>query len=125
MSRGGSPPLVPMWPGARVIERNPFPFFPFNPRWQTHMTREDLEVFCALLKLAWVSERPGYLPADRESLVALLKQASRSSNISDGVLAQFQAQQTTGLLFFPPQLRALRRLVNGEDMYSLLWDETL
>src|SRR4051812_8981290 len=68
--RGGSPPLVPMWPGARVVERNPFPFFPFNPRWQrqTSMTREDLEVFCALLKLAWVSDRPGYLPPDRVSL---------------------------------------------------------
>jgi len=89
------------------------------------MTREDLEVFCALLKLAWISERPGYLPADRESLAALLIQACRSSNISDGVLSQFQPQQTTGLLFFPPQIRALRRLVNGEDMYSLLWDETL
>lgn len=125
MGRGGSPPLVPMWPGARVVERNPFPFFPFNPRWQTQLTREDLEVFCALLKLAWISERPGYLPADRDSLVMLLRDANRPSKISDAVFAQFQQQQTTGLLFFPPQLRALRRLVNGEDMYSLLWDESL
>ena len=114
-----------MWPGARILERNPFPFFPFNPRWQTHMTREDLEVFCALLKLAWISERPGFLPADRESLTALLKQASRPAHVSDIVFHQFQQQKITGLLFFPPQLRALRRLVNGEDMYSLLWDESL
>lgn len=125
MGRGGSPPLVPMWPGARVIERNPFPFFPFNPRWQTQMTRDDLEVFCALLKLAWISDRPGYLPPDRESLIALLRQSSRPASVSDAVMAQFQQQPWTGLLFFPPQLRALRRLVNGEDMYSLLWDETL
>lgn len=114
-----------MWPGARVIERNPFPFFPFNPRWQTQMTRDDLEVFCALLKLAWISDRPGYLPPDRESLIALLRQSSRPASVSDAVMAQFQQQPWTGLLFFPPQLRALRRLVNGEDMYSLLWDETL
>ncbi len=127
MPRGGSPPLVPMWPGARVIERNPFPFFPFNPRWQRQasMSREDLEVFCALLKLAWVSDRPGYLPADRESLVTRLKDACLPSNISDFVLAQFQKQKGTGFLFFPPQVRALRRLVAGEDMYSLLWDESL
>jgi hypothetical protein len=124
--RGGSPPLVPMWPGARVVERNPFPFFPFNPRWQQEqMTREDLEVFCALLKLAWISERPGYLPPDRMSLVGLLEQACRPTNISELVMAQFRYQKDTGLLFFPPQLRALRRLVAGEDMYSLLWDESL
>jgi hypothetical protein len=114
-----------MWPGARVVERNPFPFFPFNPRWQTKMVREDLEVFCALLKLAWISERPGFLPSDRECLAALLREASRPANVSDIVFAQFQQQKHTGLLFFPPQLRALRRLVAGEDMYSLLWDESL
>ena len=125
MGRGGSPPLVPMWPGARVIERNPFPFFPFNPRWQTQLRREDLEVFCALLKLAWISDRPGYLPADRDSLATLLKAANRPTHVSEAVFAQFQRHQATGLLFFPPQLRALRRLVNGEDMYSLLWDESL
>lgn len=126
MPRSGSPPLVPMWPGARVIERNPFPFFPFNPRWQAaQMSREDLEVFCALLKIAWISERPGYLPADKEMLSAALKEASRPAQVSDVVFAQFQAQKGTGFLFFPPQLRALRRLVAGEDMYSLLWDESL
>ncbi len=89
------------------------------------MTREDLEVFCALLKLAWISERPGYLPGDRDALCVLLKEVHRPSNVSDAVFSQFQQQQTTGFLFFPPQLRALRRLVNGEDMYSLLWDESL
>jgi hypothetical protein len=125
--RGGSPPLVPMWPGARIVERNPFPFFPFNPRWQrqTSMTREDFEVFCALLKLAWVAERPGFLPADRDGLCEKLREACLPSNVSDLVLSQFQRQKETGFLFFPPQLRALRRLVAGEDMYSLLWDETL
>jgi hypothetical protein len=125
VSRGGTPPLVPMWPGARVVERNPFPFFPFNPRWRVEMTHDDLEVFCGLLKLAWISERPGFLPGDRECLAALLKEANRPTSISDVVFAQFEQQDVTGLLFFPPQLRALRRLVAGEDMYSLLWDETL
>ncbi len=125
MPRGGCPPLVPIWPGARVTEKNPFPFFPFNPRWQSEMTRHDLEVFCALLKLAWVSERPGYLPNSRELLAQWLKESSRHTEISDIVWAQFKEQEDTGLLFFPPQLRALRRLVAGEDMYSLLWDESL
>ncbi|HWR16805.1 MAG TPA: hypothetical protein VN577_18405 [Terriglobales bacterium] len=125
MPRGGCPPLVPMWPGARVVEKNPYPFFPFNPRWQSEMTREDLETFCALLKLAWVSERPGFLPAQREDLAAMLRELGRPANVTDIVFSQFQAQKGTGFLFFPPQLRALRRLVAGEDMYSLLWDETL
>lgn len=89
------------------------------------MTREDLEVFCALLKLAWISERPGYLPADPGMLAEALKEASRPTTVSDIVLSQFERQQHTGFLFFPPQLRALRRLVAGEDMYSLLWDESL
>src|SRR4051812_38361916 len=114
-----------MWPGARVVERNPFPFFPFNPTWQTEMNREDLESFCALLKLAWISERPGFLTADREALRVLLKEATRPASISEVVFAKFEKQAGTGLLFYPPQLRALRRLVNGEDMYSLLWDESL
>ena len=125
MFRGGAPPLVPIWPAARVIERNPYPFFPFNPRWQTQMSREDLEVFCALLKLAWISERPCFLPSDPAVLSTLLKQANRRCRLSELVLKQFQHQKHTGLLFFPPQLRALRRLVSGEDMYSLLWDESL
>ena len=40
-------------------------------------------------------------------------------------MSRFQVQTITALLFFPPQLRALRRLIEGEDMYSLLWDESL
>jgi hypothetical protein len=89
------------------------------------MGHEDLEAFCSLLKLAWVSQRPGFLPPGREGLSRILEQARRPSRISDLVFAQFQPQKGTGLLFFPPQLRALRRLVAGEDMYSLLWDESL
>ncbi|HVZ19393.1 MAG TPA: hypothetical protein VG897_19900 [Terriglobales bacterium] len=125
MPRGGTPPLVPIWPAPRVLERNPYPFFPFNPRWQSQMTRQDLEVFCALLKLAWISERPCFLSPDRERLHELLREVHRPDQVSDVVLAQFQHQKSTGLLYFPPQLRALRRLVSGEDMYSLLWDESL
>ena len=89
------------------------------------MSRVDLEVFCALLKIAWISERPCYLPAERQALCHLLREASKPAQISDVVLAQFKPQKSTGFLYFPPQLRALRRLVAGEDMYSLLWDETL
>ena len=89
------------------------------------MMSDDLEVFCALLKLAWISERPGYLPAEREVLRAMLKDVFCPATISDAVMAQFHRQKGTGLLFFPPQVRALRRLVAGEDMYSLLWDESL
>ncbi len=125
MARSGIPPLVPIWAGARVVERNPFPFFPFNPRWQSQMAREDLEVFCNLLKLAWISERPGFLPSAREELVRKLKEANRPCHVSDMVFLQFERHENTGLLFFPPQMRALQRLVAGEDMYSLLWDETL
>jgi hypothetical protein len=123
--RGGCPPLVPIWPGARVMERNPFPFFPFNPRWQRDLSRSEVETFCSLLKLAWISERPGYLPADRDHLSSMLEDVFRPGEVSDGVLRQFQTDEYTGLLFFPPQIRALRRLVAGEDMYSLLWDESL
>ena len=125
MPRGGTPPLVPIWPAPRVLERNPYPFFPFNPRWQTKMTRQEMEVFCTLLKLAWISERPCFLPSDGEALNALLKKTHRPHPVSEIVMTQFQHQKNTGLLFFPPQLRALRRLVSGEDMYSLLWDESL
>jgi hypothetical protein len=114
-----------MWPALRALERNPFPFFPFNPRWQTRLDRQELEVFCSLLRLAWVSERPCFLPAEREILSEWLQAANRPHEISDGVLAQFQHQKHTGFLFFPPQLRALRRLVSGEDIYSLLWDKSL
>jgi len=125
LPRGGSPPLYPMWPTTRALERNPFPFFPFNPRWQTRLSRQELEVFCSLLRLAWISDRPCFLPSERNVLSEMLRAAHRPYQISDAVLAHFQHQKHTGFLFFPPQLRALRRLVSGEDMYSLLWDESL
>ena len=83
-----------------------------------------MEVFCSLLKLAWISERPCYLPPDRNTLGIMLH-AQCPHPVSEAVLSQFQHQKQTGFLFFPPQLRALRRLVSGEDMYSLLWDESL
>lgn len=123
--RRGSPPLVPIWPGVRVVERNPFPFFPFNPRWQQGLEHEDLEAFCSVLKLAWISERPCYLPNDVVAIQQLLRERGTPRNIGEHVMSRFQTQPGTGLLFFPPQLRALRRLIEGEDMYSLLWDESL
>jgi hypothetical protein len=123
--RRGSPPLVPIWPGVRVVERNPFPFFPFNPRWQQELERDDLEAFCSALKLAWISERPCYLPNDVEAIEQLLRERGTPRKITGCVISRFETQPGTGLLFFPPQLRALRRLIEGEDMYSLLWDESL
>lgn len=69
---------MPVWPGARIIERNPFPFFPFNPRWLAELSREDVETFYSLLKLAWVSVRPGYLPGDRDQLSKLLTEVFRT-----------------------------------------------
>lgn len=123
--RRGSPPLVPIWPGVRVVERNPFPFFPFNPRWQQGLEREDLDAFCSALKLAWISERPCYLPNDVEAIERLLREKGTPRKITGCVIGRFETQPRTGLLFFPPQLRALRRLIEGEDMYSLLWDESL
>jgi hypothetical protein len=122
---GGSPPLFPIWSGARVIERNPYPFFPFNPRRQQQQTPEEQAIFCHLLRLAWISERPGFLPADVQVLSQCLLQAGQSGEVPSTVLAQFEVHEDTGLLFFPPQLLALERLVNGADMYSLLWDESL
>jgi hypothetical protein len=38
-------------------------------------------------------------------------------------MAHFTKHPGTGLLYFPPQLKFLSRLVNGENMYALLWDE--
>jgi hypothetical protein len=126
MPRGGTPPLVPMWPGVRVVERNPYPFFPFNPRWRERLAAADFEVFCVLLKLAWVSPRPCYLSANREALKHLIEPyVRRGHSISDRVLAEFRQHSKTGLLYFPPQLRALQRLVGGEDLYALLWDDKL
>jgi len=123
--RKGSPPLVPIWPGVCVLERNPYPFFPFNPRWHQELEREDLDAFCSLLKLAWISERPCYLPNDLEIVNQMLREKGTPRVIRHHVIGRFQTQSGTGLLFFPPQLRALRRLIEGEDMYSLLWDESL
>lgn len=124
MPRGGTPPLVPMWPGVRIVEQNPYPFFPFNPRWREAFTTAEFEVFCTLLRTAWISPRPCFLPADRDELVQLMEGQLRLP-LTERVMSQFERHQRTGLLFFPPQLRALRRLVNGEDLYALLWDERL
>jgi hypothetical protein len=113
-----------MWPGVRVVERNPYPFFPFNPRWRERFPAADFEVFCVLLKLAWVSPRPCYLPANREALKQLVEPyVRRGHHISDRVLGEFRRESKTGLLYFPPQLKALQRLVGGEDLYALLWSE--
>ena len=124
LPRGGTPPLMPMWPGIRVTERNPFPFFPFNPRWREGVSSRDFETFCALLRLAWVSPRPCYLPSKVTALNGVLERLGHVP-ASNAVLSHFRTHSRTGLLFFPPQLRALERLVNGEDLYALLWDEEL
>ncbi len=78
----------------------------------------------ALLRLAWISPRPCYLSPKREILNRALE-LQGPAQPSDAVLAQFRAHEITGLLFFPPQLRALERLANGEDLYALLWEEEL
>jgi hypothetical protein len=111
-----------MWPGVRVIEQNPFPFFPFNPRWRQQFTSAEFDIFCSLLRLAWISPRPCYLPPGLDDLARVME---LRTPIPARVLEQFQVDDRTQLLFFPPQLRALHRLVAGEDLYSLLWDETL
>ncbi len=124
MPRGGTPPLVPMWPGVRVTEQNPFPFFPFDPRWRQGFSKPDLQAFCALLRLAWVSPRPCFLSPDLVCLNQTLERMGHTP-ASSHVLAQFCRHARTGLLYFPSQLRALERLVGGEDLYALLWDEEL
>jgi hypothetical protein len=113
-----------MWPGVCVVERNPFPFFPFNPRWRDEMTANEFQTFCVLLRLAWVSPRPCMLPTDTDVLNRMVQQHLRGP-IPTRVLERFRYHERLGFLFFPPQLRALQRLVNGEDLYSLLWDESL
>ena len=127
MPQGGTPPLVPMWPQPqiRAINQNPFPFFPFDPHWGEGLPLLEFETFCALLRLAWVSPRPGYLPNDPDRLNELLRplRLRGGAPVSARVLSYFQVHETTGLLYFPPQLRALERLVRGENMYALLWDE--
>jgi len=125
MPKGGTPPLVPMWPQphVRVENLNPFPFFPFNPQWGENLTLSDFETFCALLRLAWASPRPCFLPADREALTAILTPyRGETTNPSDEMMAYFTVHPRTGLMYFAPQLKALERLIDGENIYSLLWD---
>jgi hypothetical protein len=116
-----------MWPqpGIREFNMNPFPFFPFDPQWGEGLSMLEFETFCALLRLAWVSPRPCYLPRDPEMLNSMLKPQRASGTgavVSPRILAYFTAHPRTGLLYFPPQLRALDRLVGGENMYALLWE---
>jgi hypothetical protein len=125
MPQGGTPPLVPMWPQPRLREtnQNPFPFFPFDPHWADGLPMLEFETFCALLRLAWVSPRPCFLPADPASLDGLMEPYRQRgvAPVTARVVSFFTAHPGTGLLYFPPQLRALERLVNGENMYALLW----
>lgn len=127
MKRGGTPPLVPMWPHpqVRATTPNPFPFFPFNPRWGEGLAMLEHETFCMLLRLAWVSPRPCYLPADLEQLSAMLRphMLRGCAPLNQRIMAHFTEHPVTGLLYFPPQLKFLQRLVSGENMYALLWDE--
>lgn len=126
MPQGGTPPLVPMWPqpNIRELNQNPFPFFPFDPHWGDDLPMLEFETFCALLRLAWVSPRPGFLPPDVAVLNQMLEpcRLRGAAPITNRVLAYFTPHAKSGLLYFPPQLRALERLVNGENMYALLWD---
>ena len=124
MPRGGTPPLVPMWPGVCVVENNPFPFFPFNPQWRDQFSSAEFQFFCVLLRMAWVSPRPCLLPRDVEQLALLIEPHIRGS-IPSRVLGRFEIHPRLEMLHFPPQLRALQRLIAGEDLYSLLWDERL
>jgi hypothetical protein len=127
MPQGGTPPLVPMWPQPQVrdLNQNPYPFFPFDPHWGEQLPMLEFETFCALLRLAWVSPRPCYLPPDPSRLNSMLEpyRLRGGGPVTERVLGYFKTDSRTGLLFFPPQLRALRRLVSGENMYALLWDE--
>ena len=113
-----------MWPGVCVVEKNPFPFFPFNPRWRDQFSAAEFQWFCVLLRLAWVSPRPCMLPRDLDQLAGLVEPHIRGS-MPERVLARFVIHPRLGHLYFPPQLRALERLVAGEDLYALLWDERL
>lgn len=126
MQQRGTPPLVPMWPQPQIRElnQNPYPFFPFDPHWGEDLAVLEFETFCSLLQLAWVSPRPCFLPPDPEVLDRMLEpyRLRDGTPISPRVLTCFSVHPETGFLFFPPQLRALARLVAGENMYSLLWD---
>jgi hypothetical protein len=127
MAQSGTPPLVPMWPQPHVRGENlnPFPFFPFDPHWGDNLSVVEFETFCVLLRLAWVSPRPGFLPAGLEVLNQMLEPYSGRglAPISERILAYFTLHPGTGMLYFPPQMKALERLVAGENMYALLWDE--
>lgn len=118
--------MVPMWPQPHIRElnQNPFPFFPFDPHWGDELPMMEFETFCALLRLAWVSPRPCYLPHDPGVLNRMLEpyRLRGGAPVTQRVLTNFIVHPQTGLLYFPPQLRALERLVNGENMYALLWD---
>jgi len=122
--RGGTPPLIPMWPGVCVVEKNPYPFFPFNPRWREEFTAAEFQVFCVLLRLAWVSPRPCLLPSDPDQLARLVEPHIHGA-LPERVLSRFQIHPRLNMLYFPPQLRALERMIAGEDLYSLLWDDRL
>jgi hypothetical protein len=65
------------------------------------------------------------LPADNDALTDLLKpyRADTSDTVSERILASFTVHPRTGLRYFSPQLKALERLVEGENIYSLLWDD--
>lgn len=127
MPKGGTPPLVPMWPQphVRVENLNPYPFFPFNPQWGEGLAIGDFDTFCVLLRLAWASPRPCYLPGDDETLCKMLKvQRGSDDAIPSRVLELFTVDSRTGLRYFAPQMKALERLVRGENIYALLWDDT-
>lgn len=127
MAQGGTPPLVPMWPQPHVQTENlnPYPFFPFNPHWGKNLPLTEFETFCVLLRLAWVSPRPGFLPSDKHTLELLLDPYRERgiSPINERILAYFTIHPATGLMYFAPQMKALERLIAGENMYALLWDD--
>jgi hypothetical protein len=129
MPQGGTPPLVPMWPQPQIrsANQNPYPFFPFDPHWGENLPVVEFETFCALLRLAWVSPRPCFLPNDRQQLEAMLvpMHLRGGAPLTERVMSYFTEHSLTGLLYFAPQLRALSRLVEGENMYSLLWDDRI
>ncbi len=126
MPKGGTPPLVPMWPQPQIrdMNQNPYPFFPFDPQWGDGLPLLEFETLCALLRLAWGSPRPCYLPADPEELNRMLEpyRLRGGGPVTQRVLEHFSVHQQTGFLYFPAQLRALQRLVAGENIYSLLWN---
>lgn len=127
MPKGGTPPMVPMWPHpqVRAATHNPFPFFPFNPRWGEGLELLEHDTFCTLLRMAWVSPRPCFLPGDRDQLESMLHPhyMRGCAPLNEAILAHFTRHPRTGLLYFAPQLRFLERLVTGENMYALLWEE--